>query len=42
MLIKARGVAGDAALAAEFLEMVQPFRYPRSLDRERRCARWPP
>jgi [glutamine synthetase] adenylyltransferase / [glutamine synthetase]-adenylyl-L-tyrosine phosphorylase len=31
MLIKARGVAGDASLAAEFLEMVQPFRYPRSL-----------
>src|SRR5262249_7285374 len=32
MLIKARGVAGDAALAAEFLEMVHPFRYPRSLN----------
>jgi glutamate-ammonia-ligase adenylyltransferase len=32
MLIKARGVAGSAALAAEFLEMVQPFRYPRSLN----------
>jgi [glutamine synthetase] adenylyltransferase / [glutamine synthetase]-adenylyl-L-tyrosine phosphorylase len=32
MLIKARGVAGDAALAAEFLEMIQPFRYPRSLS----------
>lgn len=31
MLIKARGVAGDPALAAEFLEMVQPFRYPRSM-----------
>ena len=31
MLIKARGVAGDAGLAAEFLELVQPFRYPRSL-----------
>lgn len=31
MLIKARAVAGDAALAADFLEMVQPFRYPRSL-----------
>lgn len=30
MLIKARCVAGDKALAAEFLEMVQPFRYPRS------------
>ena len=31
MLIKARCVAGDRALAAEFLEMIQPFRYPRSL-----------
>ena len=31
MLIKARGVAGDGSLAAEFLEMVQPFRYPRSV-----------
>lgn len=31
MLIKARCVAGDKALAAEFLEMIQPFRYPRSL-----------
>jgi glutamate-ammonia-ligase adenylyltransferase len=30
MLSKARGVAGDEALAAEFLEMIQPFRYPRS------------
>jgi glutamate-ammonia-ligase adenylyltransferase len=32
MLIKARGVAGDAMLAAEFLEMIQPFRYPRSIN----------
>lgn len=32
MLIKARGVAGDETLAAEFLEMVQPFRYPRSIN----------
>jgi glutamate-ammonia-ligase adenylyltransferase len=32
MLIKARGVAGDEILAAEFLEMVQPFRYPRSIN----------
>jgi glutamate-ammonia-ligase adenylyltransferase len=32
MLIKARCVAGDAALAGEFLEMIQPFRYPRSLN----------
>jgi glutamate-ammonia-ligase adenylyltransferase len=32
MLLKARGVAGDKALAAEFLEMAQPFRYPRSLS----------
>jgi glutamate-ammonia-ligase adenylyltransferase len=31
MLMKARGVAGDLALAAEFLEMIQPFRYPRSV-----------
>lgn len=31
MLIKARGVAGDRTLAAEFLEMIQPFRYPRLL-----------
>ncbi len=31
MLIKARPVAGNAALGAEFLEMIQPFRYPRSL-----------
>ena len=31
MLIKARFVAGDAALAAEFIEMVQPFRYPGSI-----------
>ena len=31
MLIKARCVAGDPSLAAEFLEMVQPFRYPRFL-----------
>ena len=32
MLIKARVVAGDNALAGEFLELVQPFRYPRSLN----------
>lgn len=31
MLIKARCVAGDQTLAGEFLEMVQPFRYPRSV-----------
>ncbi len=31
LLIQARGVAGDAALAEEFLAMVQPFRYPGSL-----------
>lgn len=31
MLLKARCVAGKAELAGEFLEMVQPFRYPRSL-----------
>jgi glutamate-ammonia-ligase adenylyltransferase len=32
MLIKARPVAGDTALGDEFVEMVQPFRYPRSLS----------
>jgi glutamate-ammonia-ligase adenylyltransferase len=32
MLIKARCVAGGAGLAAEFLEMIQPFRYPRSVS----------
>jgi [glutamine synthetase] adenylyltransferase / [glutamine synthetase]-adenylyl-L-tyrosine phosphorylase len=32
MLIKARCVAGDESLAAEFLEMVQSFRYPRSIN----------
>ena len=32
MLIKARGVAGDATLVSEFLEMIQPFRYPRSIN----------
>src|SRR5207244_8724426 len=31
MLSKARRVAGDAALASEFIEMIQPFLYPRSL-----------
>jgi glutamate-ammonia-ligase adenylyltransferase len=34
MLIKARRVAGDATLAGEFHEMVQPFRYPRSLAKQ--------
>jgi glutamate-ammonia-ligase adenylyltransferase len=32
MLIKARPVAGDAPLGAEFLEMIQSFRYPRFLN----------
>jgi len=32
MLIKARCVAGSESLAHEFLEMVQPFRYPRSVN----------
>lgn len=32
MLIKARPVAGSQGLGAEFLEMVQPFRYPRSIS----------
>jgi glutamate-ammonia-ligase adenylyltransferase len=31
MLIKARGVSGDQAVAAEFLETINPFRYPRSV-----------
>lgn len=32
MLIKARRVAGDDGLAHEFLEMIQPFRFPRSIN----------
>jgi len=32
MLIKARGVAGSESLAGEFLEMIQNFRYPRSVN----------
>lgn len=32
MLIKARIVAGDKSLAAEFLETVHSFRYPRAVD----------
>jgi [glutamine synthetase] adenylyltransferase / [glutamine synthetase]-adenylyl-L-tyrosine phosphorylase len=32
MLIKARPVAGNEAIGAEFLEMVHPFRYPRSVN----------
>lgn len=32
MLIKARRTAGDEVLAAEFLETIQPFRYPRSTN----------
>lgn len=31
MLIKARRVAGDEAVAAEFLDMTHPFRYPRAI-----------
>ena len=31
MLIKARGVAGDESLAGEFLEMIQPFRFPGTM-----------
>lgn len=34
MLIKARAVAGDKALGSEFLEMIQPFRFPRSISAE--------
>ncbi len=32
MLIKARGVAGDESLAGEFIEMIQPFRFPGSMS----------
>jgi glutamate-ammonia-ligase adenylyltransferase len=32
MLIKARPVAGDPGLASEFLEMIQSFRFPRSVS----------
>jgi [glutamine synthetase] adenylyltransferase / [glutamine synthetase]-adenylyl-L-tyrosine phosphorylase len=32
MLIKARRVAGDEGLASEFIEMIQPFRFPRSIS----------
>jgi glutamate-ammonia-ligase adenylyltransferase len=32
MLIKARAVAGDIALASEFVEMIHSFRYPRSIS----------
>ncbi|HZL44352.1 MAG TPA: hypothetical protein VFD66_13860, partial [Verrucomicrobiae bacterium] len=32
MLIKTRRVAGDEGLGAEFLEMIQPFRYPRTIQ----------
>jgi glutamate-ammonia-ligase adenylyltransferase len=32
MLIKARCVAGDERLAGEFLETIQPFRYPRLIN----------
>lgn len=32
MLIKARCVAGDQTLGHEFTEMIQPFRFPRSLN----------
>jgi glutamate-ammonia-ligase adenylyltransferase len=31
MLIKARLAAGDKGLAAEFFEMIQPFRFPRTV-----------
>jgi glutamate-ammonia-ligase adenylyltransferase len=32
MLIKARPVAGDKSVAADFLEMIQPFRYSRAIS----------
>ncbi len=31
-LLKARPVAGDDALGAEFIETIQPFRYPRTIS----------
>jgi glutamate-ammonia-ligase adenylyltransferase len=34
MLIKARVVAGDKSLASEFVEMIQPFRFPGSISPE--------
>lgn len=34
MLIKARVVAGDKGLGSEFLEMIQPFRFPSSVSPE--------
>jgi glutamate-ammonia-ligase adenylyltransferase len=34
MLIKARTVAGDKSLASEFVEMIQPFRFPGSISPE--------
>jgi glutamate-ammonia-ligase adenylyltransferase len=34
MLIKTRCVGGDESLGAEFLEMIQPFRYPRSISEQ--------
>lgn len=34
MLIKARYVAGSSSLAADFTEMIQPFRYPRSISEQ--------
>lgn len=32
MLIKTRHVAGDKVLAAEFIEMIQPFRFPHFIN----------
>ncbi|MGA1235813.1 MAG: bifunctional [glutamate--ammonia ligase]-adenylyl-L-tyrosine phosphorylase/[glutamate--ammonia-ligase] adenylyltransferase [Limisphaerales bacterium] len=34
MLIKTRCIAGDASLAGDFMEMIQPFRYPRSFPQQ--------
>lgn len=34
MLIKARCIAGDQVLGAEFMDMVQPFRYPRTISEQ--------
>lgn len=32
MLMRARGVAGELGVAGEFLESIQPFRYPRNVN----------
>ena len=34
MLIKARYVAGSSSLAADFIDMIHPFRYPRNISEQ--------